>query len=96
MEIGIEWHGDQFNVDLSSKAGADAFLSIKGCRLAEGSDGPFVGWPATKNTNTGKWWKHCWGSDKFNAAVLEKALATKPAGGQRRRSQDDADGDIPF
>ena len=58
MEIAIEFHGDQFNVNLSSKPGAEAFLSIKGCRLVDGDGGQFIGYPATKNTNTGKWWRH--------------------------------------
>lgn len=92
MEIGIEWFSDQFNVNLSSKPGAEAFLSIKACRIVNGKDGAFVGWPATKGNND-KWWRHVWGSDKFNQAVLERALATKPASGNRRQQDDQ---DIPF
>lgn len=96
MEITITWHGDQFNIDLASKPKAEAFLSIKGCRIVQGNDGSFVGYPATKNANTGKWWRHCWGSDNFNAVVLEKALATQPAAGGQRRQSASADEDIPF
>jgi hypothetical protein len=95
MNIQITWHGEQFNVELASKEGAEAFLSVKGCRIVEGTKGPFVSYPATKNANTGKWWSHAWGSDKFNAAVLEKAQATQqttPKGKQRQ----EADEDIPF
>lgn len=95
MHIIITHHGDQFNVELASKEGAEPFLSIKGCRIVEGTKGPFVSYPATKNANTGKWWSHAWGSDKFNAAVLEKAQATQ-ATARGRRQQDDDGGDIPF
>jgi DNA-binding cell septation regulator SpoVG len=95
MEIGITWHNDQFNIDLSSKAGVEAFLSIKGCRIAQGNDGPFVSYPATKNASTGKWWRHAWGSDGFNAAVLKKAQASQQSAPakQPRMAPDE---DIPF
>jgi hypothetical protein len=112
MHIGIEWHSDQFNVNLSSAEGRDAFLSVKGCRIVSGQSGDFVGWPATKNEKSGKWWRHAWGSDAFNAAVLEKAQASKPAQdtrtqGQRRKDESWAAGsqrppmgddlsDVPF
>jgi hypothetical protein len=100
MNIEIEFHNDQFNINLSSKPGAEAFLSIKGCRLVDGDQGQFIGYPATKNANTGKWWRHAWGSDKFNAAVLEKVLASQPrqparSGGGRQRQDDDMS-DVPF
>jgi hypothetical protein len=95
MNIEIEWHQDQFNVNLANKPG-ETFLSIKGCRLVDGADGTFVGYPATKNATTGKWWRHAWGSDKFNAAVLEKAMASRPSSGGRRPSRDDDGDPIPF
>jgi hypothetical protein len=79
MHIGIEWHGDNFNVNLSSAEGRPEFLSVKGCRIVSGQSGDFVGWPATKNEKTNKYWRHAWGSDAFNAAVMEAALKTKPA-----------------
>jgi DNA-binding cell septation regulator SpoVG len=96
MNITITWHGDQFNVELSSKEGADAFLSVKGCRIANGQNGPFVSWPATKNATSGKWWSHVWGSDKFNAAVLEKAQANQPTQGKARSRGGDDLSDVPF
>ena len=96
MHITIEFHNDQFNVNLSSKEGAEAFLSIKGCRVVSGQDSEFVSYPATKNQNTGKYWRHVWGSDKFNAAVLEKYHASKPQKQQRRGRDDDEDSSIPF
>lgn len=93
MHITLEFHNDQFNVNLSSKEGAEAFLSIKGCRVVQGNDGEFLSYPATKNQKTGKYWKHVYGSDKFNAAVLEKYHASRPQ--QRRQSRDDDDS-APF
>jgi len=97
MIISTTWHGDNFNVDLASAEGKEAFLSIKGCRIANGSDGAFVSWPATKNEKSGKWWRHVWGSDKFNATVLEKALASRPQSTPSRgRAKSDEDDSIPF
>jgi hypothetical protein len=97
MEIEIKHHNDQFNVHLCSKAGAEPFLEIKGCRIASGKNGPFVSWPSTKNQSTGKYWQHCYASEKFNAAVLEKAQATMPrSGGKSSGGGGGDDSDIPF
>jgi len=90
--ITIDWHGDQFNVNLHSKEGVDAFLSIKGARIVNGAKGEFVSWPATKNQSTGKWWSHAYGSEKFNAVVLAKAMESKPAQGRRSAPVHDDDG----
>jgi DNA-binding cell septation regulator SpoVG len=103
MKIEIQWlNGDrpQFNVSLHSGPGKAAFLDIKGCRIVEGSKGQFVSWPATKNEKTGKWWNHCYGSEAFNAAVLEAALASMPkpdtrTHGERKSAQDDLSS-VPF
>jgi DNA-binding cell septation regulator SpoVG len=92
VEIRIDWHNDQFNVQLASKPGEDEFLSIKGCRIVDGAKGAFVSWPATKNTASNKWWSHVWASDKFAAVVLSKAQETMPSrrpAGQRPARQDD-------
>lgn len=62
-----------FNVNLASKEGAAPFLTIKGCRIIDGSKGQFVSWPATKNEKTGKYWQHCYASEPFTAAVIEEA-----------------------
>lgn len=78
MNVITTWHGDQFNVELASREGEEPFLSVKGCRIVDGQNGPFVSYPATKNANTGKWWQHAWGSEKFNAVVLSKAQASMP------------------
>lgn len=97
MEILTTWHGEQFNIELASKEGAEPFLSVKGCRIVDGSKGAFVSFPATKNATTGKWWQHAWGSERFNAAVLEKALASRPSPTRSPRGQAASqDEDIPF
>ena len=76
MEITIENHDGKypsFDINLHSAPGADPFIVIKGCRIAEGSKGPFVSYPATKNATTGKYWNHVYGGEKFNEAVLKLA-----------------------
>ena len=79
MHIGIEWHGNQFNLSLASKEGNDAFLVIKGCRIVESKNGgSFISYPARKNEETGKWWNHVWGGERFNEAVMEKAKESMP------------------
>lgn len=85
MEIIIQWHGDQFNVELASRPGEEAFLSVKGCRIASGSKGPFVSWPATKNQQSGKWWNHVYASERFAAVVLSKAQESQPKQPGRRQ-----------
>jgi hypothetical protein len=81
VKIKVEWmtDGRQFNVSLASAEGKQEFLSIKGCRIVSGGDGEFVGWPATKNENTQKWWRHVWASDAFGAAVIAEARKSQPA-----------------
>lgn len=99
MEIKCEWFKDQFNVSLSSKEGAEPFMVVKGCRIVAGKDGDFISYPARKNEQTGKWWNHVWGSEKFNEAVLAKAKAAQPAAESkpaRRANLDDMSDDIPF
>ena len=99
MDISIKWFDSQFNVILATKTGAEPFLEVKGLRIVNGQNGPFVSWPSTKNQNTGKYWNHAYASEKFNAVVLEKAQASQPAQqprGQRQSRQDDQDESIPF
>ena len=101
MNVTIEWHGDNFNVGLASKEGREPFLSIKGCRIVDGSKGAFVSYPAKKNESTGKYWNHVWASEDFNAVVLAKAQesrpqkAAKPAQSRSGGGGGD-DSDIPF
>ena len=97
MHITIKWFDSterpSFNVQLSSKEGAPEFLSIKGCRIAQGSKGEFVSWPSTK-TKEGNYWNHVWGSDKFNEAVLAEALKSRQ--GKKPAPANDFDDEIPF
>ena len=93
MNIVIE-HFDgkypSFNVGLASAPGKEAFLVIKGCRIVDGKDGRFIGWPAKKQDN-GKYWSHAWSSEKFTQAVLEAYDDSRP------KSKATADDDsIPF
>lgn len=78
MEITIDHHGDQFNINLHSAAGADPFLTVKGCRIVQGSKGPFVSYPARKMEN-GKYWWHVYGGEKFNEHVLRLASGGAPS-----------------
>ena len=106
MHISIKWFTESkyptFNVGLSSKEGNDVFLEIKGCRIASGAKGDFVGWPSTKNENSGKYWNHVYGSNDFNKVVLEKALESMPKKSVENQtsthtsSHDSFDNDIPF
>lgn len=88
MEISVRWFDQQFNVALASQPGKDAFLEIKGCRIANGKNGPFVSWPSTKNQSTGKYWNHIYGSEQFNAVVLSKAQECMPTRQDRQRDDD--------
>lgn len=102
MEITIKtWDGGKFDVLVSSKEGADPFMTIKSCKIMSSSKGDFVSYPSTKNEKTGKWWNHFYGSDKFNAAVLEKARAAlkEPAKSKYAKNDsgfDDMQDDVPF
>lgn len=110
MEITIKHFDGQnpsFNILLHSVAGADPFLEIKGCRIVDGKNGPFISYPARKDEKTGKYWNHVYGGEKFNAAVIKKVQE-----GERKRPShdapkarqlapkgsvfDDMDDDIPF
>jgi len=99
MHIAIEHHGDQFNIQLSAKAGEDHFLAIKGCRIIDGANGQFVSFPS-RRMDSGKYWTHVWANDKFQAAILKAhaASAEKPAKVKPKGKKADADDDldIPF
>jgi len=89
----------QFNVSLATSEGKEPFLTIKGCRIVDGSKGQFVSWPA-KKMDSGKYWNHVYASESFNAAVLAEAAKSAPREEPRRPvtrnkvMQDDDD--IPF
>lgn len=88
MQIAIEWFSgkyQQFNVALST-GDKEPFITIKGCRIVDGSKGQFVSWPATKR-NDGKYWNHVYASEAFAAAVLDKALKSRPDAAQAERDE---------
>ena len=105
MEITIK-HFDgerpQFNVMLHTAKGADPFLEIKGCRIVNGTNGPFVSWPATKNEKTGKYWNHVYAGEKFAEHVLRLATGEnrppppRPAPPPPRRAETFDAQDPPF
>ncbi len=75
MEIKIEHFAGQypsFNIMLHSGQNAEPFLTIKGCKIIEGQNGPFISYPARKQGN-GKYWNHVYGGERFNEAVIKKA-----------------------
>lgn len=94
MKISIEHHNDQFNVLLSSREGAEPFITIKGCRIVNGSKGEFVSWPA-KKMDSGKYWNHVYASEAFNQAVLTEANKSKPQPVARAPRAVDPE-DVPF
>lgn len=97
MEITIEHHEKSFNVAIASAPGKEPFIVIKGCRIANGSKGEFVSWPATKNESTGKWWNHVYANEKFSDVVLSKVReAEKNRRPQKSHAPVEDDSDIPF
>jgi DNA-binding cell septation regulator SpoVG len=107
MKITTKWFGDQFNVGLAN-GDRPEFLSIKGCRIKSGEKGEFISWPAQKKDD-GTYWRHAWGSDEFQAAVIREAKKSQPQDTKPARQKDEAwqaraparqaapeDEDIPF
>jgi hypothetical protein len=95
MHISVKWFGESFNVNLHSKAGAEEFLSVKGCRIKDHDGKQFLAFPSSKNEKTGKWWNHAWGNEAFQSEVIRIAKATK---GEAKSARDvsDIEDDIPF
>lgn len=105
MKLSIEHHDKTFNINFTRPDETEAFLSIKGCRIAQGPKGDFVAMPASKSEKTGKWWNHAWADEKFQSAVLQMAKplvkappkpAPKAPVGTTGSGFDDMDADIPF
>lgn len=97
MHVSIEHHDGKypsFNVQLASEEGVEPFLIIKGCRIAQGSKGEFISWPSTKKDD-GKYWNHCYATDKFNQHVLQCVHASKPPTKAKPAPSND-DSDVPF
>lgn len=97
MHIQVKWNNSQyptFNVEVCSEEGRDPFITIRDCRMIDGQKGKFVSYPA-KKLDSGKYWNHVMGSDKFNAAVLKLAEASAPAQKPKKQEAVESD-DIPF
>jgi DNA-binding cell septation regulator SpoVG len=99
MKITIEHHTDQFNVALTAN-GDEPFLTIKGCRIVQGQNGPFVSWPSRK-LDSGKYWNHVYASRAFGDAVLSAYNKSKAAEAPVRKAPPkaapaDFEDSIPF
>jgi DNA-binding cell septation regulator SpoVG len=99
MKITVTWFPGShpsFNLGLHTTADSEEFLSVKGCKIVEGKEGPFVSYPYTKKPD-GNYWRHAWGSKAFNEAVLKEALKERPAVQKAYPKSESSDGDsIPF
>ena len=89
MHISIENFEKGFNVSLHTTPEKEPFLVIKGCRIANGKNGEFVSWPATKNGD--KWWNHVYASEAFAGKVLETYKDSQP-----KKSKSVDEDSIPF
>lgn len=99
MHFSVKWFGESFNVNLAKAEGQEEILSIKGCRLVNGSNGEFVSMPSTKNQNTGKYWNHAWLGEKLASHILKLAQESRPSQekqGKRVSHGDSLENDIPF
>ena len=81
MQIRTVWQEKsqwpQFNLELASQDGAEAFLVLKSCKIAQGKNGPFVSGPSTKKQD-GTYFNLTFMSTGFQAAVLKKAQESQP------------------
>ena len=81
------------NVAIASAEGKTPFLTIKGVKIVDDANGPFVSWPARKD-DKGKWWPYCYAVEAFNSAVLAAFAEAAKAAKAPAKQQDDED--IPF
>lgn len=102
MKITVTWFPGShpsFNLGLHTTSDSEEFLSVKGCKIVEGKDGPFVSYPYTKKPD-GNYWRHAYGSKAFNEVVLKEALkdrpATQKAPPKSTGSINDMGDDVPF
>ena len=102
MHVTVKWFDGKypsFNVNIASAEGKEEFLSIKGCRIANGANGEFLSMPSTKNEQTGKYWNHAWASEAFANHIMKIANESKPQEAPRQASRQAAapvSEDIPF
>ena len=88
-----------YTVRIASQEGREPFLEIKDCKLIEGRNGPFVGFPARKDDKN-KWWPMVYASDAFQVEIIKAMHAAetdKRTHAERKRATQTAiDDDIPF
>jgi hypothetical protein len=86
-----------YDVMLASGEGKEPFLTIKDCKIVEGSKGQFVGFPSRKDGE--KWWPMVYGSDAFQVEVIRAMNAVKTHDGrtlsERRPKPPVVDDDLP-
>lgn len=79
-------YGTKFNLVLQLENGA--LVTIYGCRVVEGREGDFIGWPSYKDKN-GEYWNHVYVNidpedvESILAEVQSQASVAK--GSKRRR-----------
>lgn len=66
-----------YDVMLATSEGKEPFLTIKDCKMIEGSKGTFVGFPSRKDAQD-KWWPMVYGSDEFQAAIITAMRSVEP------------------
>lgn len=93
MHISIEQSksGKTFGIAIHKTAQDKPFMVVKGCRMASGSEGPFVSGPSTK-MDDGKWFNYVFMDRAFSEHVTKLALAAQPQERQEAAGSDD----IPF
>lgn len=101
MHFSVKWFDGkypQFNLQFHKAEGQPEFFSVKGLRIMNGQNGEFVSYPSQKQ-ESGKYWNHAWGDEKFNAFVLELANKSRPSRNEPQQSRQAAPPvveDVPF
>jgi hypothetical protein len=75
-----------YSLNLHSGEGKEPFMTIKGCRLIDGTNGPFVSFPSHKDDKD-KYWPHVWASDGFHVEAIKAMRAATPAKDTRTQSE---------
>jgi len=104
MNITIEHHDKTFNINFHRAEGEEAFLSIKGCRIAQGPKGDFLALPSRKKQRGDGYWKHAWADEKFQSAVMQMAAKATPVKAPPKPAPklpdasgfDSMDSDVPY
>jgi hypothetical protein len=88
-----------YNLSLASGEGKEPFITIKDCRIIDGSKGRFISFPARKD-DAGKFWPHVWADDAFQVAAIKAMDAASPRDtrthAERKRPPQDDFEDAPW